>query len=89
MWAYVWVVRLHRPCCLGGPQHFRAVAKSEVGPHVNGLATSRLPSWVSPTLQSGGQNQKWAHMWTDWLHHAYRLGCSQRLRAGDNSTHTH
>ena len=24
-----------------------------------------------------------AHQWADWLHHPYRLGCPQRLRAGD------
>ena len=33
--------------------------KMRSGPHVGKMATSPLPSWGSPPLQSGGQNQKW------------------------------
>ena len=35
---------LHHPCCLAGPQHFRAGDKIGSGPHVRGLGTSHLPS---------------------------------------------
>ena len=50
---------------------------------MGGLATSPLLSWGSPTLQSGGQNQKWAHMWAVWLHHPCCLRGPQRFKAGD------
>jgi hypothetical protein len=46
---------------------------------VGGLATSPLLSRGSPTLQSGGQNQKWARVWAVWLHHPCCLGGSQML----------
>ena len=57
--------------------------KSELGPHVGGLAIPSLLSGASPTLHNGGQNQNWAHMWADWLHHPCRLGGPQLFRAGD------
>ena len=57
--------------------------KSQVGPHVGGLATAPLLSRGSPTFQSGGQNHRWAHIWAVWLHHTCCLGDPQRFRAGD------
>ena len=42
--AQKWVGWLHNPCCLGGPQRFRAVDKIRSGPQVGRLATSPLPS---------------------------------------------
>ena len=50
---------LRHPCCLGDPHRFRAGGKIKSGPQVGKVATSPLPSQVSPPLQSGGQNQKW------------------------------
>ena len=50
---------LHHPCRLACPQRSRAVGKISSGPQVGKLATSPLPGEESPTLQSGGQNQKW------------------------------
>ena len=50
---------LHHPCRLGDPHRFRAGGKIRSGPQVGKVATSPLPPWGSPPLQSGGQNQKW------------------------------
>ena len=50
---------LRNACPLGAPLHFRAGDKIRSGPHVGKVATSPLPPWGSPPLQSGGQNQKW------------------------------
>ena len=46
-----------------------------MGTHVVGFATS--------PMQSGGQNQKWAHMWAVCLHPRCCLGGPQRFEAGD------
>ena len=42
----------------------------------------------SPTLQSGGNNQKWkqsevTRKWARWLHNPYLLGGPQHFRAGE------
>ena len=50
---------LPHPCRIGDPHRFRAGGKIRSGPQVDKLATSPLPYRGSPTLQSGGQNQKW------------------------------
>ena len=70
------------PAILGVPKASELATKSEVGPHVGGLATSPLLSRRSQMLESGGQNQKWANMWAVWLHHPCCLGGPQRLRVG-------
>ena len=44
---------------LGGPQRFTLEDKIRSARQVGRLATSPLPTEGSPTLQSGGQNQKW------------------------------
>ena len=46
-------------CRLGDPHRFRAGGEIKSGPLVGKVATSPLPSPASPSLQSGGQNQKW------------------------------
>ena len=50
---------LHHPCRLGDRQRFKAGGKIRSGPLMGKVATSSLPPRGSPTLQSGGQNQKW------------------------------
>ena len=50
---------LHNPCRLGDRHRFKAGGKIRSGPQVNKVATSPLPPWGSPPLQSGGQNQRW------------------------------
>ena len=57
--AHLWARWLRHPCPLGFPQRFRAQGKIRRGPRVGKVATSPLPSWGSPPLQSAGQNQKW------------------------------
>ena len=57
--AHLWAKWLRHPCRLGDPHRFRAGRKYRSGPLVGKVATSPLPSRGSPTLQSGGQNQKW------------------------------
>ena len=57
--AHWWAKWLRHPCRLGDPHRFRAGGKIRSGPLVGKMATSPLPSRGSPTLQSGGQNQKW------------------------------
>ena len=57
--AHLWAKWLRHPCRLGDPHRFRAGGKIRSGPLVGKMATSPLPSRGSPTLQSGGQNQKW------------------------------
>ena len=47
------------PAVSGSPHRFRAGGKIRIGPQVGKVATSPLPYWGSPPLQSGGQNQKW------------------------------
>ena len=52
------------------------------GPQMGKVATSPLPSGVSPPLQSGGTESVVAHKWARWLHHPCRLGGPHRFRAG-------
>ena len=47
------------PAVSGIPTACRAGGKIRSGPLVGKVATSPLPSWGSPPLQSGGQNQSW------------------------------
>ena len=57
--AHKWAKWLPHPCRIGNPRRFRAGGKIRSGPQVGKLATSPLPYWGSPPLQSGGGNQKW------------------------------
>ena len=57
--AHKWANWLPHPCRIGDPRRCRAGGKIRSGPQVGKLATSPLPYWGSPPLQSGGQNQKW------------------------------
>ena len=57
--AHKWAKWLPHPCRIGDPQRCRAGGKIRSGPQVGKVATSPLPYWGSPPLQSGGQNQKW------------------------------
>ena len=57
--AHKWARWLHNPCRLGDRHRFKAGGKIRSGPQVNKVATSPLPPWGSPLLQSGGQNQRW------------------------------
>ena len=54
-----WAKWLRHHCRLGDPHRCRAGGKIRSGPQVGKVATSPLPSWGSPPVQSGGQNQKW------------------------------
>ena len=56
--AHTWARWLHHPCRLGDPHRFRTGGKIRSGPYMGKVATSPLPPWGSPPLQSGGQNQK-------------------------------
>ena len=56
--AHKWAKWLPHPCRIGDPHRFRAGSKIRSGPQVGEMATSPLPYRGSPTLQSGGQNQK-------------------------------
>ena len=57
--AHKWAKWLPHPCRIGDPHRFRAGGKIRSGPQVGKVATSPLPYWGSPPLQSGRQNQKW------------------------------
>ena len=57
--AHKWAKWLTHPCRIGDPHRCRAGGKIRSGPQVGKMATSALPYWGSPPLQSGGQNQKW------------------------------
>ena len=57
--AHKWANWLPHPCRIGEPHRLRDGGKIRSGPQVGKLATSPLPYWGSPPLQSGGQNQKW------------------------------
>ena len=57
--AHKWANWLPHPCRIGEPHRCRAGGKIRSGPQVGNLATSPLPYWGAPPLQSGGQNQKW------------------------------
>ena len=57
--AHKWAKWLPHPCRIGDPHRFIAGGKIRSGPQVGKMATSPLPYRGSPSLQSGGQNQKW------------------------------
>ena len=57
--AHKWAKWLPHPCRIGDPHRFRARGRIRSGTQVGKVATSPLPYWGSPPLQSGGQNQKW------------------------------
>ena len=57
--AHLWARWLRNPCRLGGPLRFRAGGRIRSGPLVGKVATLSLPPRGAPSLQSGGQNQKW------------------------------
>ena len=57
--AHKWANWLPHPCRNGDPHRCEAGGKIRSGPQVGKVATSPLPYWGSPLLQSGGQNQKW------------------------------
>ena len=57
--AHLWARWLYNPCRLRDPLRFKAGGKIRSGPLVGELATQPLPPRGYPTLQSGGQNQKW------------------------------
>ena len=57
--AHRWAKWLPHPCRIGDPHRFRAGGKTRSGPQVGKEATSPLPYRGAPSLQSGGQNQKW------------------------------
>ena len=56
--AQWWAEWLHNPCRLGGPALLRAGRNIKSGPMVGPGATILMPSWGSPTLQSGEENLK-------------------------------
>ena len=57
--AHKWAKWLPHPCRIGEPHRCRAGGKIRSGPQVGEVTTSPLPYRGAPTLQSGGQNQKW------------------------------
>ena len=57
--ARLWARWLRDPCRLGDPFRFRAGGIIRSCPLVGKVATSPLPPWGSPPLQSGGQNPNW------------------------------
>ena len=60
--AHLWAKWLRHPRRLRDPHHCRAGGgggRFRSGPQVGKVATPPLPSRGSPTLQSGGGNQKW------------------------------
>ena len=57
--AHFWARWLHNPCRLGEPHRFRAGGRIRSGPLVGKVATLSLPPRAAPSLQGGGQNQKW------------------------------
>ena len=56
--AQLWAKCLRHPCCLGNPHRLRARGKIKIGPLAGKVATSPLPSWESPPLESGGKKIK-------------------------------
>ena len=57
--AHKWAKWLPHPCRIRDPHRCRAGGKMRSGPQVGEMATSPLPYWGAPPLQSRGQNQKW------------------------------
>ena len=70
------------PAVSGMPTASERGDKIRSGPLVGKMATSPLPSWGSPPLQSGGTKSEVAHLWAKWLPHPCRLGDPHRFRAG-------
>ena len=70
------------PAVSGIPTASERGDKIRSGPLVGKVATSPLPSWGSPPLQSGGTKSEVAHLWAKWLRHPCRLGDPHRFRAG-------
>ena len=79
--AHKWANWLPHPCRIGDPHRFRAGGKIRSGPQVGKMATSPLPYWGSPPLQSGGAKSEVAHKWAKWLPHPCRIGDPHRFRA--------
>ena len=76
-----WAWWLHHPCNLGSPQRFTAGDKIRSGPQLGLVAASPLLSGGSPTLRSGGQNQKCpASGLGGYMAHA--VGRTPRLQSG-------
>ena len=80
--AQKWAKWLPHPCRIGDPHRFRAGGKIRSGPQVGKVATSPLPYWGSPPLQSGGGKSEVAHKWAKWLPHPCRIGDPHRFEAG-------
>ena len=59
------------------------------GPLVGTVATSPLPSWRSPALQSGGQNQKWPTSGQSGYINPYILGIPTASEPGEKSEVAH
>ena len=70
------------PAVSGIPTASERGDKIRSGPLVGKVATSPLPSWGSPPLQSGATKSEVAHLWARWLRHPCRLGYPHRFRAG-------
>ena len=79
--AHKWANWLPHPCRIGEPHRCRAGGKIRSGPQVGKLATSPLPYWGSPPLQSGGAQSEVAHLWANWVPHPCRIGDPLRFRA--------
>ena len=71
------------PCCLGGPQRSKAGDNVISGPACEQIGYINPPVSGIPQLESGGQNEKWAHMREVWLHHPCYLRDPHYLRVGD------
>ena len=61
-WPHMWVDWRYRICLVGGPDCFKPDNKIQKHQHVVTLATSHLPSRVSPTLRSGEKIINGPHM---------------------------
>ena len=70
------------PAVSGIPTAAERGDKIRSGPQVGKMATSPLPYWGSPPLQSGGTKSEVAHKRAKWLPHPCRLGDPHRIRAG-------
>ena len=79
--AHKWAKWLPHPSRIGDPHRFRAGGKIRSGPQVGKMATSPLPYWGSPPLQSVGAKSEMAHKWAKWLPHPCRIGDPHRFRA--------
>ena len=80
--AHKWARWLRNPCRMGDPHRFRAGGRIRSGPQVGKVATSPLPPRGSPSLQSGGQNQKWPTSGQGGYINLPSRGDPHRFRAG-------